>query len=120
MFPGLTKDEIAKLSDEQREAIARIVLDQSRIRSELEKKASGYFGFYLIPLVLLIAMIATGTSQSGAHLPFVMLFLFGLIQFHAVGTKKRIDAMVKLMDLRLEEQAGSREVSPRAVHEEQS
>jgi len=103
MFPGLTKEDVAKLSEEQLEVIARVALDQARTKRELEKKAGGYTGSYLIPIAFLAIASGTGALRSAEYLPFVLIGLFCLIQFHAVGINKRIDAMLKLMALPPEE-----------------
>ena len=117
MFAGLTKDDIAKLSDEQREVIARVALDQARNKRNLEDKAKGYLGYYLIPFVCIILVSTSGAISLGKYLPFVLLGLIGLIQFHAVGINKRIDASLKLMGLLFEEKTRSQEAPAETLNE---
>ena len=99
MLPGLTKDDVAKLSDEQREVIAQVALKQSRTTLELQEKAGGYFGFHLVPIVFLLAMFFSGALQTNEHLLFAIIGLTALIQFHAVATNKRIDAALRLIEM---------------------
>jgi hypothetical protein len=77
MFPGLTKDDVAKLSEEQREAIARIVLDQAQTKRKLQEKADGYFGYHFIPILFLIVAFGSGAFRSEKYVPFIIIGLTG-------------------------------------------
>lgn len=120
MFPGLTRADIAKLSDEQREVIARVALDQARYKRNLEKKAEGYAGYHLVPLVFIVVAVGSGAYWSGKYLPLIVLGLIGLIQFHAVGINRRIDAALKLTALLSEKQTRSQEAPEETPSGEQS
>ena len=101
MIGNLTKDQIAKLPKEQQEAVARLVLDESRQRRSILAKAKGYWGRRLVPILLWIsASIVWILTQN--LIVALLLFTLGvwiLVQFHAAGLNRRMDALLLLMDL---------------------
>lgn len=115
MFPRLTKDDIAKLSDEQREVIARVALDQARTKRLLVERAEGYFGYQLYPVVLFVMACVLTIYYPEGFLSFAIFGLAALIQFHAFGINRRIDAILKLVNLRSEEQSRQQEAPAEAT-----
>ena len=101
MIGNLTKDQIANLPAEQKEMIARVVLDESRNRRSTLAKAKGYWGMRLVPILLWICatLVWMWKRDLGTALPIFSLGLLILIQFHVAGINRRIDAVLSLMDL---------------------
>lgn len=111
MIYGLSKADVDKLPEEQREMIARIAMDQARHERKVRENAEGYFGYRLIPIILLLIATVLGMLRPAGFLSFFIIGLAGMIQFHAIGINKRIDAVLKLMDLSREEQTRRQEDS---------
>lgn len=105
MYLDLTKADIAKLSAEQQETIARIALDHTRWERETMERASGYPGQGWVPLVLFCSgpLVASQISRI-AETPqtmtnvITMLFALLLVMIHSQwGANRRMDAMLRLI-----------------------
>jgi hypothetical protein len=99
MMTSGTPPESAKpaseLSNLHQEAVASLVLRESQRRDDLKRKAEGYAGYNFVPAALLIGLMIW--RPYGWVLVWVALAaIFGLIQFHAWGINRRIDALMKL------------------------
>jgi hypothetical protein len=101
----LTKADVAKLSAEQQETIARIALDRGRIERETLERASGYPGQMWVPLVLIVAgpFVARQISRMAGTpemltMVVTMLFVLAVVSAHSHwGATRRMDAMLRLM-----------------------
>ena len=101
----LTKADVAKLSAEQQETIARIALDHGRIERETQERASGYPGQAWVPLVLFIGgPLVAGQISRIAETPHTMTLMGTMIMVlilsgvhYQWGTNLRLDAMQRLL-----------------------
>ena len=101
----LTKTDVAKLSAEQQETIARIALDRGRMERETMERASGYPGQAWVPAALIIAgPFVAGQISRIAETPhtmtlvITMLIVLALCEGHGHwGTNRRLDAMLRLI-----------------------
>lgn len=102
-MPGfLTKEQVAKLSPEEQEVVARVALDEARFRRGILAKAEGYRGYRLVPAILwtVAAGFLIWKSDAAMMLPFVGLLAVTIFQFHVAGINSRIDAVIRLLDLK--------------------
>ncbi|MES2660679.1 MAG: hypothetical protein V4689_18785 [Verrucomicrobiota bacterium] len=98
---NLTKEEVARLSDEQLDAYARVHLDSERTRRDLCDLASGRKRSIVVPIVASVLGIAgviwfpkfALNPITLIVIPFALLF-----RFH-METNRRIDALVRLLNL---------------------
>ena len=97
---SLTKDQIKKLTPEQQETIGILEAQRIRRRLELLGQAQRYRGFYLVPTVLFVTAGAIGVFDASKTrlLPFCIIGLACLIQFHAAGLNQRLNALMELLD----------------------
>jgi hypothetical protein len=101
----LTKTDVAKLSTEQQEAIARIALDRERMERETLERASRYPGQVWVPVVLGVAgTIAAGQISRMADTPrtltsviTMIIVLLLMVIHHLWGANRRMDAMLRLI-----------------------
>lgn len=98
----LTKDQIQRLTPEQQETLAAIEVQRTNKREQLSEQARRYPGQqWLLALVLAILLLLP-VFTSERFLPFRVIFLavglWFLIQFHAAGVNRRLDALVELME----------------------
>jgi len=101
----LTKADVAKLSAEQQETIARIALDRGRIEREMLQRASRYPGQVWVPALLGVAgTIAAGPISRIADTPrtltsviTMIIVLLLMVIHHQWGTNRRLDAMLRLI-----------------------
>lgn len=98
----LSQEEVSRLSNQEQEAYARVILDASRNRRVKLEQAKTYPGRYLITGILLL--FVSGTTYISHILSLeVLLSLFvvvGLMQWHILGLNKRIDTLLDLLDLK--------------------
>ena len=98
---NLSKEEVASLSQEQLEAYARIHLDSERTRRDLCDRALGRHRSLWLPLSITVLL-------GGLLLWFPSLFLnpltliglmFALLFYFQWQTSRRLDALVRLLDI---------------------
>jgi hypothetical protein len=96
----LTKEQLEKLTPQQRELLAGVEAQRLRKREELLRQTGLYRGFYAIPTFFVLAafVIMVRDTTKTMLLPFCIIALGGLIHFHAAGVNRRIDALVELLD----------------------
>ncbi len=95
----LTKEEMEKLTGEQQEALADVVVQRMRQRQDLLKQARAYRGRWWFPVVVVAAGCALALIPQNRLLPvFLFVLMLGLIQFHANGLNLRLDALMKLLE----------------------
>jgi hypothetical protein len=107
---NLSKDEVARLSEEQLDAYARVHLDSERTRRELCDKASGRNRSLLLAIVAGVLGTVAVIWFPGIFLDVLTLAL--LFGFHR-STNRRIDALVRLLNLdRMAENQSAEQVAP--------
>src|ERR1035437_2357795 len=104
-----TKDQIAKLSTEDREILAKLELGKAQRRQLLLKQARGldwrsrYFPLYIFSIFLIFIVFYYFDSFHLQEKPDVlyllagMMFVSGLI-FHITRTNRRLDVLLELLD----------------------
>lgn len=100
MLAKLTKEQVARLSPEQQEVVARLAIDEGRRRRLVLSRARGYRGYNVAPWLVLFGGIFFWEQMmtSGWILPILACFGFALIHFHASGINSRIDAVLDLFE----------------------
>jgi hypothetical protein len=101
MNPEQLKSRMAKLSEEEQDALAQLALMEMKKRSRLEKLASGSIWNKLgliFPIVVAVALLGFKGNLADS-LPFIILFLLFVIQGASVSIHSRIDAIYELMKL---------------------
>ena len=98
---NLTKEEVANLTTEQQETLARVALDDARRSRAMLARARGRFGFSWIPTVLVIAVagLVIWMPDLPTVMPYMLLALAVLVQFHASVLNRRIDALIETLEL---------------------
>jgi len=116
----LTKEQVARLSNQELDAYARVVLDESRSRRAVLAKARNYHGRQIIPTVILMVGV-TGPwilSNVGWE-PLIAFFASAaLLQWHSAGINRRIDSLLDLVER--DANIGSDGSDARAVHKDLS
>ena len=99
----LTKDLVQKLTPEQQETLATIEVQRIKKRDQLLEQAHRYRGQRWLPSILFPILIFLPVFTLEKFLPFCVIGLAGilwiLIQFHAAGINRRLDALVELKEV---------------------
>jgi len=98
---NLSKEDVARLSEEQLDAYARVYLDSERTRRELLDRACGRNRSFVVPCVACVLGAAAAVwfpSILRDPINLVALAIVSLFAFHR-STNRRIDALVRLLDL---------------------
>lgn len=100
MIAKLTKDQVAKLSPEQQQVVARLAIDEGRRQRLLMSRARGYRGYKILHLLVLFGGIVFWESMRNSEvlMPVLACAAYGLICYHAAGINSRIDAVLDLID----------------------
>ncbi len=98
-----TKDQIQKLTPEQQEALGSTIIKRDTMRQRLLKQRGHYQAMALFPALVMVAlylapMIFTNPKYGKLPIFCVGLSLWALIQFHAAGVNRRLDALIDLME----------------------
>jgi len=98
---NITQDQIAKLTPEQQDAVASNVVKSIQVRERLLKQVGHYRAFSWLPaLVIFPLYLAPVLITNPKYGPLVSICvgmsLWLLIQFHAAGINRRLDALIKL------------------------
>ncbi|WP_424313293.1 hypothetical protein [Haloferula sp.] len=98
MKPLLDKDEVEQLDEQQLEAYAQTVLATERDRKLLLDHASGYRGRWLSGFLFLAVFIAVSLLDLSPTMSNTILCVtvFAVVQWHATGINRRIDAVIRL------------------------
>jgi hypothetical protein len=96
------KDPIQKLTPEQQEDLASIAIKRDTMRQRLLKQRGHYRAISWLPgLVLAVLYLASVllTKPKDVQLLVVCVgfSLWALIEFHAAGVNRRLDALIELM-----------------------
>ena len=99
MALNLSEEDVARLSEDQLDAYARVHLDSERTRRELCDQASGRNHSLVLPIVasvLGVAAVVWFPSILRDPITLVFIALALLFGFHW-STNRRIDALVRLL-----------------------
>ena len=98
----LTKDQIQHLKPDQQEMLAAIQVQRIKKRDELLEQARHYRGQQWLPALGLVVLFLLPVFTFERFLPWCVIILvavlWGLIQFHATGVNRRLDALIELME----------------------
>jgi hypothetical protein len=105
-----TKEDVAKLSPELQETVARIALDDARVHRALLNDARSYFGYRWLPgLLAVVAVVLWWRSPDKQNVvPYLLIGLTALIQYHALGINSRIDAVLELLQKKSDKEGETR------------
>ena len=108
----LSKEEVSKLSEEQRASYARLVLSEAKYERALLGRAKGYFGRGMPQFLAIIVLCVYLTWQpEGDWIPIALFLMAAFaIEWHASGVNRRIDAVIQLLNL--DGVSESAEISP--------
>ena len=98
-----TKDQIQHLTPEQQDALGSIVIERDKTRQRLLKQRGHYRAMVWLPIVLMMPlylapMLITNPRYVQLSTFYVAMCLWVLIQFHAAGINRRLDALIELME----------------------
>jgi hypothetical protein len=95
------KNDVAGLSPEQQEAVARLALSEARFQEKQLERIASYRGTHLVSILAwiggLILVMWIGETSLLAPLLFFIALLY--IEFHVRGTNARLDALIRMIDL---------------------
>jgi hypothetical protein len=96
--PPQSGTPVSQLSGLQQDAVASFVLRDFRRREELNKQAAGYAGYEAAKIVPFAAIIGLmyWHPEGWSLVAGAFFIALCLIQFHAIGINRRIDALMKL------------------------
>ena len=100
---NITKDQIKQLTSEQQETLASIEVRRVKKREQLLRQARHYRGQQWLPALALVPLYFISTFTSQKWPPSIValilsLILWLLIQFHAAGVNRRLDALMELLE----------------------
>lgn len=100
---NITKDQIQKLTPEQQDALGSVVIQRAKTRERLLKQVGHYrriswFPALVIFVLYLAPMLITYPKYGQVSIICVGMSLWVLIQFHATGVNRRLDALVELLE----------------------
>ena len=99
----LTKDQIQQLTPEQQETLASIEVQHVKTRQRLLKQVGHYRAMSWLPALVmlplyLIPTFITNPKYGPVSIICVGMSLWFLIQFHAAGVNRRLDALIELSE----------------------
>jgi len=102
-FMTTTKDQIQQLTPEQQEALGSIVIKRDTMRQRLLKQRGHYRAMAWLPAFVMVVlylapMLITNPKYGQLSIICVGMSLWVLIQFHAAGVNRRLDALIELME----------------------
>src|ERR1017187_10521701 len=98
-----TKDQIQQLAPEQQDALGSIVIKRDTMRQRLLKQRGHYRAMAWLPALVMVVlylapMLITNPKYSQLLIVCVSVSLWVLIQYHANGINRRLDALIELME----------------------
>jgi hypothetical protein len=99
---GIAKDQMQRFSPEQQEALAMLETNRVKKRQELLERARDYRGRQSFPPLMACISFMVAFIFATRHEQIVPPYVIGfslliLIQFHAKGANRRIDALMELL-----------------------
>ena len=99
---NITKEQIQQLTSEQQETLASIEIQHTQKRQRLLERARRYRAQQWLPVLVLIILYFIPIFALEKFLPFCIICLavslWFLIQFHAAGVNRRLDALMELLE----------------------
>lgn len=98
---NIPKDKIQQLTPEQQETLGFIVVMRAKTRERLLKQVGRYRAFSWLPALVIFPLylapvLITNPKYNSLVSICVSMSLWLLIQFHAAGVNRRLDAMIEL------------------------
>jgi len=94
---ALTKDKIQKLTPEQQETVATLEAHRAKKEQQLLERARHYRGRIWFPMLVFGILYLVCSFAGQRWIPLCIAFvLFVLIEFHAAGINRRVDALMEL------------------------
>jgi hypothetical protein len=96
----LSKEEVAKLSSELQDAVARIALDEGRKHRRALENSRGFFadGWVSFLLFMAVVLMWKPLQEKPGLLPWFLASGALALQYHAFRLNSRIDALLELME----------------------
>ena len=100
---NITKDQIQQLTPEQQDAFGAIVIKRAKTRQQLLNQRRHYGAMAWLPYLLMVPLylapvLVTNPKYFQLSTFCVAMCLWILIQYHAAGINRRLDALIKLME----------------------
>jgi hypothetical protein len=100
---NITKDQMQQLTPEQQETLASIEVQHAKTRQRLLKQARHYRAMSWLPALVilplyLVPVLITNPKYGSLSIICVGMSLWFLIQFHATGVNRRLDALMELLE----------------------
>ena len=97
----IPKAKIRSLNTDQQEAVADIELRLFRNRQQLISRAKSYTGLVVFPSMLFLVVIGLLIFNIGYQIVFIFCIFASivLVQFHAFGLNRRLDALCNLLEV---------------------
>ncbi len=100
---NITKDQMQQLTSEQQETLASIEIQHAKTRQRLLNQAGRYRAMSWLPALVMLPlylapMFLTNPKYGPLSIICVGMSLWFLIQFHAAGVNRRIDALIELVE----------------------
>ena len=95
---GLTKDTIQKLTSEQQETVVTLEAHRAKKEQQLLEQARHYRGRIWFPSLVFGVLSLVCSFVGQRWIPLCITFvLFLLVEFHAAGINRRVDALMELV-----------------------
>jgi hypothetical protein len=98
----IPKEQVLQLKMEHQETLAAIEIQHSRQKQEHLERARRYRGQIWVPALvfsgLCLAPVFTFQRWLPSCVVFLVISLWFLIQFHAAGVNRRLDALLELLE----------------------
>jgi hypothetical protein len=99
---NITKDQIQQLTPEQQEALASIEVQRAQKRQQLLEQSRRYRAQQWLPALVLSILLLLPVFTFQRFFSFCIICLavslWFLIQFHAAGINRRLDALLELLE----------------------
>lgn len=105
MKPTLSKEEVEQLDEEELKAYINAVRSEEREQSRLLRNSASYWGRWSSGFIFIIIFMALSFSKlsTGSANTILCLATFIVVQIHAMGVNRRVDAAMRLLLLKEEE-----------------
>ena len=100
---NITKEQIQQLTPEQQDTLGSIVIERAKARERLLKQVGHYRAISWLPALVIFVlylapMLITNPKYGQVSIICVGMSLWVLIQFHAAGVNRRLDALIELLE----------------------
>ena len=96
---GLSKEEVAKLSPELQDAVARLALDEGRKHRRALENSRGFFADSWVSFLLFLAVVLMWKplQENASLLPWFLAAGALALQYHARRLNSRVVALLELL-----------------------